>query len=126
MARQNDIEHKRKQDLNQEQRPASGRRRLLGLGSVLAGAAMLPAFLPTAAQAAKSASGGGRGFPRGFLWGAAIAGHQAEGDNVASDAWLLENIKPTNFKEPSGAAVDHYRLYDQDIGMLAGVGLNTF
>jgi hypothetical protein len=64
---------------------------------------------PRRAAAAKGA------FPKGFLWGAAIAGHQAEGDNVASDAWFLENIQPTEFKEPSGSGVDHYRLYDQDI-----------
>jgi beta-glucosidase len=108
--------------IQQTQQPASGRRRLLGLGTVLAGAALLPA----AAQAARSASKTGRGFPKGFLWGAAIAGHQAEGDNVASDAWFLENIQPTEFKEPSGSGVDHYRLYDQDIGMLASVGLDTF
>jgi beta-glucosidase len=97
------------------------RRRLLGLGTALAGAALLPA--PGAAAAVSKAKGS---FPKGFLWGAAIAGHQAEGDNVNSDAWFLENIQPTEFKEPSGAAVDHYRLYDQDIGLLAGVGLNTF
>ena len=97
----------------------NGRRRLLGIGSALAGAALLPA-------AARAAAKGKGGFPQGFLWGAAIAGHQAEGDNVSSDAWFLENIQPTEFKEPSGSAVDHYRLYDQDIGMLAEVGLNTF
>jgi beta-glucosidase len=98
------------------------RRRLLGLGGALAGAALLPAALPATANAAKAQTA----FPKGFLWGAAIAGHQAEGDNVASDAWFLENIQPTEFKEPSGSAVDHYRLYDQDIATLAGLGLNTF
>jgi beta-glucosidase len=101
--------------------PTLGRRRLLGLGSALAGAALLPA-LPAAAAVAKAKSA----FPKGFLWGAAIAGHQAEGDNVNSDAWFLENIQPTEFKEPSGSAVDHYRLYDQDIATLASLGLNTF
>jgi beta-glucosidase len=92
------------------------------LGGALAGAALLPAALPATANAAKARTA----FPTGFLWGAAIAGHQAEGDNVASDAWFLENIQPTEFKEPSGSAVDHYRLYDQDIAMLASLGLNTF
>lgn len=100
--------------------PHSARRRLLGLGGALAGAALLPA------SALAAGAKGGKGFPKGFLWGAAIAGHQAEGDNVNSDAWLLENVQPTEFKEPSGSAVDHYRLYDQDIGLLAGLGLNTF
>jgi beta-glucosidase len=97
------------------------RRRLLGLGGALAGAALLPAALPAAAAARVKTA-----FPKGFLWGAAIAGHQAEGDNVNSDAWFLENIEPTEFKEPSGSAVDHYRLYDHDIATLAALGLNTF
>lgn len=97
------------------------RRQLLGMGSALAGAMLLPG---AAAVAAGARSGGS--FPKGFLWGAAIAGHQAEGDNVNSDAWFLENTKPTEFKEPSGSAVDHYRLFDQDIAMLASLGLNTF
>jgi beta-glucosidase len=125
MTRQHDHENENSDQGAQTpvSQPASGRRRLLGLGTALAGAAMLP---PAALAAAKAATTGARGFPKGFLWGAAVAGHQAEGDNVASDAWFLENIKPTEFKEPSGSAVDHYRLYDQDIGMLAGLGLNTF
>ena len=58
------------------------RRTLLGLGTALAGATLLPAA--RARAAVRSAQGGP--FPKGFLWGAAIAGHQAEGDNVASDA----------------------------------------
>jgi beta-glucosidase len=98
------------------------RRKLLGIGTALAGGALNPG----AASAAAAASKTGRGFPKGFLWGAAIAGHQAEGDNVNSDAWFLENIQPTEFKEPSGSSVDHYRLFDQDIAMLASTGLNTF
>lgn len=102
--------------------PRPVRRHLLGLGTALAGAVVLG---PPALAAAVPGRAG-KGFPKGFLWGAAIAGHQAEGDNVNSDAWLLENVKPTDFKEPSGAAVDHYRLYDQDIGLLADAGLNTF
>lgn len=95
------------------------RRRLLGLGGGLAGAALLPSI------GSAKAAGGGR-FPQGFLWGAAVAGHQVEGDNVNSDAWLLENLKPTIFAEPSGATVDHYRLFEQDIALLASLGLNTF
>lgn len=104
----------------QDNQHDSRRRTLLGLGTALAGSALLPAAAHAAAPMAKGT------FPKGFLWGAAIAGHQAEGDNVASDAWFLENIQPTEFKEPSGAAVDHYRLYDQDIATLAQLGLNTF
>jgi beta-glucosidase len=104
---------------DQKELHSTRRRTLLGLGTALAGAALLP----EAVAATTKAKGN---FPKGFLWGAAIAGHQAEGDNVNSDAWLLENVQPSEFHEPSGAAVDHYRLFDQDIGMLQSVGLNTF
>lgn len=96
------------------------RRTLLGLGGGLVGAAMLPSM----AGAAVALKPGG--FPKGFLWGAAVAGHQVEGDNVNSDAWLLENVKPSIFIEPSGAACDHYRLFEQDIALMSSLGLNTF
>jgi beta-glucosidase len=94
------------------------RRTLLGLGAAMAGASLVPGL---AAAAGKAGA-----FPRGFLWGAAVAGHQVEGDNVNSDAWHLEHTKPSEFREPSGSAVDHYRLYAQDIALLAAAGLNTF
>lgn len=107
----------------QETKNGASRRQLLKTGAALAAGALLPPLVITASAAA---AGTGYRFPKGFLWGAAIAGHQAEGDNVNSDAWLLENLKPTVFREPSGSAVDHYRLYEQDIAMLASFGLNTF
>lgn len=65
-------------------------------------------------------------FPEGFLWGAASAGHQVEGDNSSSDLWLLEHVAGSIFAEPSGEACDHYRRYASDIELLAGLGLTTF
>jgi beta-glucosidase len=65
-------------------------------------------------------------FPEGFLCGAATAAHQVEGNNVNSDLWVLENVKPTLFAEPSGSACDHYHRYADDINLLAGLGLNTY
>ena len=41
-----------------------------------------------------------------FLWGAATAAHQIEGNNVNSDLWLAEQVKPSIFHEPSGDACD--------------------
>jgi beta-glucosidase len=66
------------------------------------------------------------GFPKGFLWGAATAAHQVEGNNKNSDLWVMENVKPTLFAEPSGDACDHYHRYPEDIKLLAGLGLNTY
>ncbi|MFD7136456.1 glycoside hydrolase family 1 protein [Streptomyces sp. NPDC059894] len=65
-------------------------------------------------------------FPDGFLWGAATAAHQVEGNNVNSDVWLLENLPGTIFAEPSGDAVDHYHRYREDIALLASLGLTSY
>jgi|SoiMethySBSTD1v2_1073268.scaffolds.fasta_scaffold122873_2 beta-glucosidase len=69
---------------------------------------------------------GNQSFPNGFLWGAATAAHQVEGQNINSDLWILEHIKPTLFAEPSLDACDHYHRFEQDIRMLAGLGFNTY
>lgn len=65
-------------------------------------------------------------FPEGFLMGAATAAHQVEGDNIHSDCWVMEHIKHSDFVEPSGKAVDHYHRYEEDIRLLAQVGLNAY
>jgi beta-glucosidase len=65
-------------------------------------------------------------FPHGFLWGAATAGHQVEGNNVNSDSWLLEHLPETIFAEPSGDACDHYHRYATDIALLAELGLTAY
>ena len=67
-----------------------------------------------------------RSFPPGFLWGAAHAGHQVEGDNDNSDTWFAENVTPTVFKEPSGRAVNNYELWAEDVDLAKGLGLNAY
>ena len=65
-------------------------------------------------------------FPDGFLWGVASAAHQVEGFNVSSDAWLMEHLPESRYREPSGDAVDFYHRYPDDIAMVAALGLNAF
>ena len=65
-------------------------------------------------------------FPDNFLWGAATAGHQVEGNNVNSECWVLEHLPHTHFAEPSGDACDHYHRYPQDIALLAELGFNAY
>jgi beta-glucosidase len=65
-------------------------------------------------------------FPQGFLWGAATAAHQVEGNNINSDLWVMEHVPGSIFVEPSGDACDHYRLYRQDIALLKELGLNSY
>src|SRR6266702_5585848 len=67
-----------------------------------------------------------KSFPAGFLWGAATAAHQVEGNNINSDNWLLEHVPNGMYKEPSGDACDHYHLYEQDIRTLADLGFNAY
>jgi beta-glucosidase len=93
------------------------RRTLLAAGAALAAA---PAW------AAKKALASSPAFPTGFLWGSATAGHQVEGNNVNSDTWLLETMKPTLFAEPSGDAVNSFELWPQDLDLVKSYGLNTY
>ena len=87
---------------------------------LVAGAGLLAAS--AAVQGARPA----RTKPRGFLWGTAISAHQSEGNNTASDSWLLETVTPTAFTDPSGDACDSYARYEQDLDIAAGLGLNCY
>ncbi|CAN7196141.1 family 1 glycosylhydrolase [Phenylobacterium sp. LjRoot219] len=94
------------------------RREFLGA----AGASAAAAALSATEAAAQSAAG----FPKGFLWGAATAAHQIEGNNVSSDLWLAETVKPTLFREPSGDACNSFALWPTDLDLVRDLGLNTY
>lgn len=88
---------------------------------VIAGAAGVAALAsaPAASQVRRPA-------PHGFLWGTAISAHQSEGNNTASDSWLLETNRPTAFTDPSGDACDSYHRYEEDLDIAASLGLNCY
>lgn len=65
-------------------------------------------------------------YSKKFLFGAATAAHQVEGNNINSDYWAMEHMEYTSFNEPSGDACDHYNRYKEDIGLLAQAGLNAY
>lgn len=65
-------------------------------------------------------------FPENFLWGAATAAHQVEGNNINSDVWAEEYSEGSPYRDKSGDAVDHYRLYREDIEMLSRLGLKAY
>ena len=67
----------------------------------LAGTASATGLALNKARLAGAALADPGSFPKGFLWGAATAAHQVEGNNVNSDAWVLEHIKPSMFPEAS-------------------------
>jgi beta-glucosidase len=97
----------------------------VGLG-VAAAANAATAGVPSKHAVAQSRPGAGRGAPKGFLWGVAISGHQSEGNNVNSDSWLNETVKPTVFREPSGDACDSYHRYEDDIALAGRLGFNCY
>ena len=65
-------------------------------------------------------------FPDGFLWGAATAAHQIEGNNVNSNWWVHEHAVGTTIVEPSGDAADGYHRFRDDMRLLADLGLNSY
>lgn len=65
-------------------------------------------------------------FPDGFLWGAATAAHQIEGNNINSDWWLREHGGDPHIVEPSLDAADSYHRYREDMRLLADAGLNSY
>jgi beta-glucosidase len=91
--------------------------------TLIAAAAALSAAPAIARKKVKAVSSS---FPSGFLWGAATAGHQIEGNNSNSDTWFLENIKPTVFAEPSLDAANSFELWPQDMDISKALGLNAY
>jgi len=63
-------------------------------------------------------------FPHDFLWGAATAPHQIEGNNLNSDWWQREGETPG--MQPSGDALDSYHRYEEDMRLLAESGCNAY
>jgi beta-glucosidase len=65
-------------------------------------------------------------FPEGFIWGSATSAHQVEGSNTNTDSWLLEQARPSLFREPSGDAVDQWNRFADDVAVLAALGLGAY
>jgi beta-glucosidase len=64
-------------------------------------------------------------FPSSFLWGTAASAHQVEGGNTNNDWWEWEGKGRTADGSRSGAACDHYRLFEQDFSALQKQHHNT-
>jgi beta-glucosidase len=65
-------------------------------------------------------------FPKDFLWGSATAAYQVEGNNSNSDFWAEEHAIGSPYRDKSGDAIDHYRLYKEDIALMANLGLKAY
>ncbi|MEO6092376.1 MAG: family 1 glycosylhydrolase [Novosphingobium sp.] len=84
------------------------------------------ATLSAAASAPGIAWAQTRKFPDGFLWGAATAAYQIEGNNINSDIWQLERAPGTPYAEPAGDAANSFELWPTDLDLVKGMGLNTY
>lgn len=71
-------------------------------------------------------------FPGDFLWGAASAAYQVEGawneDGKGPSVWDIFTHQPgTTFKGSNGdVAVDHYHRMDEDVALMAEMGLKAY
>lgn len=71
-------------------------------------------------------------FPEGFLWGSASAAYQIEGgwdsDGKSPSVWdNFVRIPGKTFKGTTGdVAVDHYNRFEEDIALMAEMGLKTY
>jgi beta-glucosidase len=61
-----------------------------------------------------------------FLWGAATSSHQIEGHNEKNDWWAWEAEGNIEGGARSGAATDHWHRFEEDIGLAASLGLNSY
>ncbi|WP_333839001.1 glycoside hydrolase family 1 protein [Novosphingobium sp.] len=96
------------------------RRNFLGA----AGAAGAMALAPAGARAA--AAGAPVTFPKGFVWGAATAAYQVEGNNINSDIWPVERAPGTPYAEPAGDAANSFELWATDLDLCKAMGLNSY
>lgn len=67
---------------------------------------------------------GGLRFPDGFLWGAATAAHQVEGDNRNTDWWRAEERGAVPYR--SLAACDSWHRWRDDVRLLNTLGLTAY
>src|ERR1700684_593761 len=98
--------------INSADSPASPARRevLRGSAATLVAIGAASACLG-AGGAAHAAVTGRKSFPKGFICGAATAGHQGEGNDTNSDNWFLEQLQPTLFVERVGDADNSLELW---------------
>ncbi|MFD4415134.1 GH1 family beta-glucosidase [Streptomyces sp. NPDC058476] len=69
-------------------------------------------------------------FPPGFLWGVSTSAHQIEGaaSERAPSVWDAFTAEPGRIKDGSNAEVacDHYHRYQEDVALLAGLGVDAY
>ncbi|CDI02909.1 Aryl-phospho-beta-D-glucosidase BglC [Candidatus Competibacter denitrificans Run_A_D11] len=73
-----------------------------------------------------------KNFPNDFLWGAATAAYQVEGayqqDGKSLSIWdIYSHLPGTTYQGTNGdQAVDHYHRYQEDVRLMAEMGLKSY
>ncbi|MCW2247112.1 beta-glucosidase [Azospirillum fermentarium] len=86
----------------------------------------------TAAPALAQAGGQALAFPPGFVWGVSTSAYQVEGavtaDGRGPSVWDTFSHTPGRIVtgENGDVACDHYHRYLEDVGLMAGMGLNAY
>jgi beta-glucosidase len=65
-------------------------------------------------------------FPSEFSWGTSTSAYQIEGGNTNTDWWRYERADGTHAVEVCGDACDSWNRYEEDLDILASLGLNSF
>lgn len=65
-------------------------------------------------------------FERDFLWGTATSAYQIEGGASNTDWWRFEHQAGSPVAEPCGDACDSWRRYEEDLDLVASLGLNAY
>jgi beta-glucosidase len=65
-------------------------------------------------------------FPSEFSWGTSTSAYQIEGGNDNTDWWRYERAEGTRAVEVCGDACDSWNRYEEDLDILASLGLNSF
>jgi beta-glucosidase len=65
-------------------------------------------------------------FRHGFTWGTATAAYQIEGGGTNTDWWRFEHKEPTIAAEPCGDACDSWHRYEEDLDIIASLGLDAY
>ena len=71
-------------------------------------------------------------FPSDFIWGGATSSYQIEGaatrDGGGASVWDMLGRQPgrINNGDTGEIACDHYRRYREDVGLMAGIGLQAY
>src|SRR5271170_2266710 len=79
-----------------------------------------------AGGSARASATARKSFPKGFVWGAATAGHQVEGNDTNSDNWFLGQMQPTLYAEHVGDADNSLELWPLDLDLVRSFHLNAY